>query len=102
MWKASVLPAVQPVVVKSNKPCGNAMPAGAEPAGGLPASPATWTNLAVPKAHVGPPPLKLTETVPVPVAEGAENVVTAAAGVTVAGAEAGPVPTLFVAATVHE
>lgn len=38
---AMVAPGAQPVVVKSNRPCGNEMPAGALPAGGLAAWPSS-------------------------------------------------------------
>ncbi len=97
-----VEPGVQPVVVKSNSPCGKLTPAGAVPAGGLPASPSTLMYCAVPNTHEAPPPVKLAVIVPVPVAEGPAKVGGGAAGVTeFDAAEAAPVPTPLVAVTLN-
>ncbi len=63
-------PGVQPVVVKSNSPCGNTTPAGALPAGGEAGWPETGMNCAVAKAQVAPPPTKLAVMLPDPVGLG--------------------------------
>jgi hypothetical protein len=69
MVKVRVEPGVQPVVAKSNSPCGKTMPAGAVPAGGLAGSPVSGMNRALAKVHVGPPPVRPAVIVPVPVGD---------------------------------
>jgi len=67
-------PAVQPVVVKSNSPCGNVTPGGGGAGTAL-----TATYWLTPYVHPAPPPVKLAVMFPVPVADGAVYVVTAGA-----------------------
>jgi hypothetical protein len=95
-------PATQPFTWKSKSPCGNTTPEGGA-TGGLAGSPVTGMKRGVgTKVHPALP-VKLAVIVPVPVADGPENVVTVAgpAGVTgFDGAEGAPVPTPLVAVTV--
>src|SRR5713226_1071773 len=64
-----VEPCVQPVVAKSNNPCGKASPSGAVPGCGLAGSPVTGMKRAVANVQVGPPPVKLAVIGPLPVAD---------------------------------
>jgi hypothetical protein len=68
--KVSVEAGVQPEVVKSKRPWGNATPEGAVPAGGERGCPVTGMNSAFEYVHVAPPPVKLAVMVPEPVALG--------------------------------
>ena len=96
--KASVLPGVHPVVLKSNRPCGNVTPGtavggtGGDP-GGAP------MKAGVANVQPGPPPVKLAVIVPVPVADGPEKVF--CVGVTVTVPDATLVPAGLVALTEH-
>ncbi len=92
-----VEPGVQPVVEKSNNPNGKATPAGAVPAGGLAASPVNGMNRGPTNAHVSPPPVKLAAMLPALVGELPVYVLNV--GVTVAIADAAPLPTALVATT---
>ena len=64
----TALPGVQPFNVKSNRPCGNAVPAGGA-MGGDAALPLTAMNWRVPNPQLAPPPEIATEIVPLAVAE---------------------------------
>ena len=93
----TVEPGVQLPSAKSNSPCGNTI--AVEPAGGLAGSPVSEMKLRLVKVQFRPPPVKTALMVPLPVADGAIYDRTTALGVTLAGAEAGPLPTAFTAIT---
>src|SRR5258706_5677217 len=77
--KVSVEPAAQPTVLKVNRPCGNNVP-GAGVVGGTGVVPGGAPMKAgALNVHPAPPPVKLAVMVPLPVADGPENVFSGAA-----------------------
>lgn len=96
-----VEPGTHPVVPNANSPCGKFIFPGVDAVGavgGIGVEPGgAPMSCGDTKLQVGPPPLNDAVMAPLPVADGPLNALNC--GVTLAGEEAGPVPTTLVAVT---